>query len=141
MTEGLLSADLGLGIWSQEDLHEIPRRPEVLRPLCKVGATRAAGVAAGRPGGQYHGALAGVRSTETQELASLSFRIVQMASLGECCRARENLNVSAPLLFVGGHENHNFSLLPHDLPVHRGFDGCIFDLSVRSTVGASQVIF
>ena len=36
-------------------------------------------------------------------------------------------------LFVGGHENHNFSLLPHDLPVHRGFDGCIFDLSVRST--------
>ena len=35
-------------------------------------------------------------------------------------------------LFVGGHENHNFSLLPHDLPVHRGFDGCIFDLSVRS---------
>ena len=39
-------------------------------------------------------------------------------------------------LFVGGHENHNFSLLPHDLPVHRGFDGCIFDLSVRSTEAA-----
>ena len=41
--------------------------------------------------------------------------------------------MDAPQLFVGGHENHNFSLLPHDLPVHRGFDGCIFDLSVRST--------
>ena len=53
--------------------------------------------------------------------------------------ARANLNVSSPLLFVGGHENHNFSLLPHDLPVHRGFDGCIFDLSVRSAE-ATQVI-
>ena len=54
--------------------------------------------------------------------------------------ARTNLNVSAPLLFVGGHENHNFSLLPHDLPVHRGFDGCIFDMSVRSAE-APQVIW
>ena len=31
--------------------------------------------------------------------------------------------------------NHNFTFLPHDLPVHRGFDGCIFDFSMRSSSG------
>ncbi len=42
------------------------------------------------------------------------------------------------VLYVGGHENHNFSLLPHDIPVHRGFDGCIFDLTVKTRPSISS---
>uniref|UniRef100_A0A182QZ83 Protein eyes shut n=1 Tax=Anopheles farauti TaxID=69004 RepID=A0A182QZ83_9DIPT len=37
------------------------------------------------------------------------------------------LNVS-PLLYIGGHEGVNFSSLPHDLPLHSGFQGCLFDI-------------
>ncbi|KAJ8920609.1 hypothetical protein NQ315_004748 [Exocentrus adspersus] len=37
-----------------------------------------------------------------------------------------------PLLFIGGHESRNFSLLPHDLPLHTGFSGCIFDIEMKS---------
>ncbi|KFB39688.1 crumbs [Anopheles sinensis] len=36
------------------------------------------------------------------------------------------LNVM-PQLFIGGHERVNFSSLPHDLPLHSGFQGCLFD--------------
>jgi EYS protein len=38
-----------------------------------------------------------------------------------------SLNVNGEF-FVGGHENFNFTGLPHDLPVHTGFTGCIFDI-------------
>ncbi|XP_052892396.1 protein eyes shut [Anopheles moucheti] len=37
------------------------------------------------------------------------------------------LNVS-PQLYIGGHEGANFSSLPHDLPLHSGFQGCLFDI-------------
>ncbi|XP_035916517.1 protein eyes shut [Anopheles stephensi] len=37
------------------------------------------------------------------------------------------LNV-APQLYIGGHEAVNFSSLPHDLPLHSGFQGCLFDI-------------
>lgn len=33
-----------------------------------------------------------------------------------------------PVLFIGGHELSNFSTLPHDLPLHSGFQGCISDV-------------
>ncbi|XP_053675860.1 protein eyes shut [Anopheles nili] len=33
-----------------------------------------------------------------------------------------------PYLYIGGHEGVNFSSLPHDLPLHSGFQGCIFDI-------------
>lgn len=36
------------------------------------------------------------------------------------------------LFFVGGHESKNFSKLPHDLPLHTGFSGCIFDVELIS---------
>jgi EYS protein len=42
------------------------------------------------------------------------------------------------MVYIGGHANHNLSLLPHDLPVHRGFEGCIFDLWMRS--GAEMIV-
>ncbi|GLH11809.1 uncharacterized protein GBIM_16555, partial [Gryllus bimaculatus] len=32
----------------------------------------------------------------------------------------------------GGHESANFSLLPHDLPLHTGFAGCLFDVELRA---------
>ncbi|CAG7836552.1 unnamed protein product [Allacma fusca] len=34
-------------------------------------------------------------------------------------------------LFVGGHEIPRFEGLPHDIPLHTGFQGCIFDLGFR----------
>lgn len=37
-----------------------------------------------------------------------------------------------PLLFLGGHYTKNFSTLPHDLPLHTGFSGCIFDVEIKS---------
>ncbi|XP_050308986.1 protein eyes shut [Anthonomus grandis grandis] len=36
-----------------------------------------------------------------------------------------------PLLYLGGHDLKNFSGLPHDLPLHTGFSGCIFDIEVK----------
>ncbi|XP_058452918.1 protein eyes shut [Malaya genurostris] len=39
------------------------------------------------------------------------------------------LNVS-PYLYIGGHEHVNFSSLPHDLPLHSGFQGCLFDINI-----------
>ncbi|CAH0389402.1 unnamed protein product [Bemisia tabaci] len=37
-----------------------------------------------------------------------------------------------PIIFIGGHNSENFSILPHDLPLHRGFLGCIFDVQLRA---------
>lgn len=37
-----------------------------------------------------------------------------------------------PILFMGGHEIANFSTLPHDLPLHSGFQGCIFDVQLKA---------
>lgn len=39
----------------------------------------------------------------------------------------------------GGHESRNFSILPHDLPLHNGFSGCIFDIEMKS--GSAIVSF
>lgn len=38
----------------------------------------------------------------------------------------------APVLYVGGHDRVNFSTLPHDLPLHSGFQGCIYDVQLRT---------
>ncbi|KAF7997029.1 hypothetical protein HCN44_005306 [Aphidius gifuensis] len=38
----------------------------------------------------------------------------------------------APILYIGGHKSRNFENLPHDLPLHTGFTGCIFDVEIRS---------
>ena len=43
-------------------------------------------------------------------------------------------------MYLGGHANHNLTFLPHDLPVHRGFDGCLFDFSMRSTGAGGTVV-
>ncbi|XP_068084858.1 protein eyes shut [Anabrus simplex] len=36
------------------------------------------------------------------------------------------------VLYLGGHESANFSILPHDLPLHSGFSGCLFDVELRA---------
>lgn len=36
------------------------------------------------------------------------------------------------ILYLGGHHSPNFSILPHDLPLHSGFAGCIFDVELKS---------
>ncbi|XP_043517283.1 protein eyes shut isoform X1 [Frieseomelitta varia] len=41
------------------------------------------------------------------------------------------LDVS-PILYIGGHKSKNFESLPHDLPLHTGFSGCIFDIELRT---------
>ncbi|XP_068989668.1 protein eyes shut isoform X3 [Neodiprion pinetum] len=38
---------------------------------------------------------------------------------------------AAPILWIGGHRTKNFETLPHDLPLHTGFFGCIFDVELR----------
>jgi EYS protein len=42
-------------------------------------------------------------------------------------------------LYLGGHPTHNFTFLPHDLPVHRGFAGCLFDFSLRSYISGTVI--
>jgi protein eyes shut len=37
-----------------------------------------------------------------------------------------------PTLYIGGHSLTNFTTLPHDLPLHSGFQGCIYDLQLKS---------
>ncbi|XP_024082772.1 protein eyes shut isoform X2 [Cimex lectularius] len=37
-----------------------------------------------------------------------------------------------PVIYIGGHESQNFSGLPHDLPLHTGFSGCLFDVELRA---------
>lgn len=37
-----------------------------------------------------------------------------------------------PILYLGGHDIANFSTLPHDLPLHSGFQGCIFDVHLKA---------
>ncbi|XP_052864625.1 protein eyes shut [Anopheles cruzii] len=46
---------------------------------------------------------------------------------GNAPGSSHKLNV-APQLYIGGHEGVNFSSLPHDLPLHSGFQGCLFDI-------------
>lgn len=36
------------------------------------------------------------------------------------------------LFCSGGHKSKNFESLPHDLPLHTGFSGCIFDIELRT---------
>lgn len=36
------------------------------------------------------------------------------------------------VLYLGGHDSTNFSLLPHDLPLHTGFSGCLFDVELKA---------
>ena len=74
MTEQQIPAYMGPRIGSQEDLYSVPGGPEVLRPLREVRATGAAGVAAGRPGGQHHGAVPGSEG-EPQRLRPPALRL------------------------------------------------------------------
>lgn len=37
-----------------------------------------------------------------------------------------------PILYLGGHSLTNFSTLPHDLPLHTGFQGCIYAIQLKS---------
>ncbi|KAI9585808.1 hypothetical protein GQX74_001655 [Glossina fuscipes] len=37
-----------------------------------------------------------------------------------------------PILYLGGHEIANFHTLPHDLPLHSGFQGCIYDVHLKA---------
>ena len=49
-----------------------------------------------------------------------------------------DLNVGSEF-YVGGHETYNFTQLPHDLPLHTGFTGCIFDLVLKNSDGSPVV--
>ncbi|XP_015607735.1 protein eyes shut [Cephus cinctus] len=49
---------------------------------------------------------------------------------GQSAGTMTRLDVS-PILYIGGHKSRNFDTLPHDLPLHTGFSGCIFDIELR----------
>ncbi|XP_076687033.1 eyes shut isoform X2 [Andrena cerasifolii] len=50
---------------------------------------------------------------------------------GRVVGSMTRLDVS-PILYIGGHKSKNFESLPHDLPLHTGFSGCIFDIELRA---------
>ncbi|CAK9831479.1 Protein eyes shut [Anthophora retusa] len=50
---------------------------------------------------------------------------------GQVVGSMTRLDVS-PILYIGGHKSKNFESLPHDLPLHTGFSGCIFDIELRT---------
>ncbi|XP_014295739.1 protein eyes shut [Microplitis demolitor] len=50
---------------------------------------------------------------------------------GQAAGTMNKLNVS-PLLYIGGHKSKNFETLPHDLPLHTGFSGCIYEIELRT---------
>ncbi|CAG5095668.1 Similar to eys: Protein eyes shut (Drosophila melanogaster) [Cotesia congregata] len=50
---------------------------------------------------------------------------------GQAAGTMNKLNVS-PLLYIGGHKSKNFETLPHDLPLHTGFTGCIYEIELRT---------
>ncbi|XP_076278959.1 eyes shut isoform X2 [Lasioglossum baleicum] len=50
---------------------------------------------------------------------------------GRVVGSMTRLDVS-PILYIGGHKSRNFEYLPHDLPLHTGFSGCIFDIEIRT---------
>lgn len=41
------------------------------------------------------------------------------------------LNAESNKLYIGGYKSFRFEGLSHDLPLHQGFQGCIFDLGFR----------
>ncbi|ODN02982.1 Protein eyes shut [Orchesella cincta] len=41
------------------------------------------------------------------------------------------LNSDSNELYIGGYKSYKFEGLSHDLPLHQGFQGCIFDLGFR----------
>ncbi|KAL6263574.1 hypothetical protein P5V15_006363 [Pogonomyrmex californicus] len=50
---------------------------------------------------------------------------------GQAVGSMTQLDVS-PVLYIGGYKSKNFETLPHDLPLHTGFSGCIFDVELRT---------
>ncbi|CAB0028416.1 unnamed protein product, partial [Trichogramma brassicae] len=50
---------------------------------------------------------------------------------GRAAGANTRLDVS-PILYIGGHKSRYFEALPHDLPLHTGFSGCIYDVELRT---------
>ncbi|KAK0086615.1 hypothetical protein PV325_002858 [Microctonus aethiopoides] len=57
---------------------------------------------------------------------------------GQAAGTMTQLDVS-PVLYVGGHKSKNFETLPHDLPLHTGFTGCIFEIELRTNVGVFPI--
>ncbi|XP_003424137.1 protein eyes shut isoform X1 [Nasonia vitripennis] len=50
---------------------------------------------------------------------------------GRAAGSNTRLDVS-PILYIGGHKSKYFQTLPHDLPLHTGFSGCIYDIELRT---------
>ncbi|KOB77926.1 Crumbs, partial [Operophtera brumata] len=44
-----------------------------------------------------------------------------------------------PYLYIGGHPSESFRDLPHDLPLHSGWRGCVWEVGGQ-TVGAGRVV-
>ncbi|XP_014206902.1 protein eyes shut [Copidosoma floridanum] len=50
---------------------------------------------------------------------------------GRAAGTNTRLDVS-PILYIGGHKSRYFETLPHDLPLHTGFSGCIYDIELKT---------
>lgn len=62
----------------------------------------------------------------------LKLDVVPLLYLGKTFCAKMRPLKCFKINLSGGHDSHNFSTLPHDLPLHSGFAGCIFDVQLKS---------
>ncbi|XP_020287012.1 protein eyes shut isoform X2 [Pseudomyrmex gracilis] len=106
----MLTWDLGSGvrrIFTSDSLNS-------LNVAGSAGKTKTYSVRIGRRGKEAWLAVEGLSNVTGQAVGSMS-----------------QLDVS-PVLYIGGYKSKNFETLPHDLPLHTGFSGCIFDVELRT---------
>lgn len=58
--------------------------------------------------------------------------------LGVCCACVLSLDICV-VCFLGGHPSDSFRVLPHDLPLHSGWRGCVWEVGGQ-TVGAGRAV-
>ncbi|CAH2104876.1 unnamed protein product [Euphydryas editha] len=55
---------------------------------------------------------------------------------GNAPAGRANMTL-LPYIYIGGHPSENFRDLPHDLPLHNGWRGCIWEVGGQAVGGAA----
>ncbi|XP_014470812.1 PREDICTED: protein eyes shut-like [Dinoponera quadriceps] len=104
----MLTWDLGSGV------RRIFTSDSLSSTLGSAGKSKTYTVRVGRRGKEAWLAVEGVGNVSGQAVGSMT-----------------QLDVS-PVLYIGGYKSKNFETLPHDLPLHTGFSGCIFDVELRT---------
>ncbi|KAI5632808.1 EGF-like domain-containing protein [Phthorimaea operculella] len=65
-------------------------------------------------------------------------QIALLAFVGNAPSSDSKINL-LPYIYIGGHSSENFHDLPHDLPLHSGWKGCIWEVSGQA-IGSGKAI-